>query len=480
MLKAINKYTDQQLFYAFGFFLILSSLFAVLLYNPIPLLFPVAMAFGLMVLTKPILLYYLFFFLLPFSVEIYLPNGLGTDLPSEPLMLVLTGVTLLLALTNVYKIKAAYFNHSITLILLLHVFWIVLTMLFSTNMTFSIKYLLAKIWYVLPFYFLPFFLLKSEKQFRNIFKWLAVGLFISIIYVLINHAGMSFSFDSVNKAVKPIYRNHVNYGVILVAFLPMMWYLYATSKSYKWLKLCALVLLILAIYLTYTRAAQVCIVLAVGIYWVIKLRLAKVAILFALAIGFLLVIYLSVNNRYLDMAPDYNKAIAHKKFDNLVEATYKMEDISTVERFYRWVAGFYMVKERPLLGFGPATFYSEYKSYTVTSYKTYVSDNPEKSGIHNYYLMIAVEQGIPGLIIFLCLAIWPIIKGEELFHSLQDTDTKQLVMAAIIGFVLIDIVIIINDLIEADKVGPFYFLYMSIIVYFTVNKERKNKDKNLA
>jgi len=447
---------------------------AVIAYNPLPALVPLAFVFGVFVFLKPDSLFYLFFFLLPFSIEFYLPNGLGTDLPSEPLMLVLTGLSIILFLQNIGKVKKAYFTHPISLVLILHVFWIALTSLFSTNMVFSLKFLLAKFWYIIPFYFLPFLLFKKAVQYRKIFISLGLGLFISVVYVMLRHATLGFSFDGINDAVKPIYRNHVNYGIMLTSFLPFMWYLLTTSKKYFSLKVVALIVLLIAIYLTYTRAAQAAIVLAIGIYWVIKWRLAKVAVLSSLVLGGLLVVFLSVNNRYLDMAPDYNKAVAHDKFDNLLEATYKMEDISTVERFYRWVAGMYMVKEKPLTGYGPSTFYSEYKSYTVKSYKTYVSDNPEKSGIHNYYLMTAVEQGIPGFLIFMVLALLPILIGEVTYHNTQDKSDKGLIMASIICFVLIDIVILINDLIEADKVGPFFFLSMAIVVFFSVKaKESK-------
>ena len=48
-----------------------------------------------------------------------------------------------------------------------------------------------------------------------------------------------------------------------------------------------------------------------------------------------------------------------------------------------------------------SNFYPNYQARTVRSFTTYVSDNPERSGIHNYYLMTAVEQGIPGLLVYL-------------------------------------------------------------------------------
>lgn len=474
MLLTLSKYTDQKIFWLIAAFSIFFFGLAVALYDPIPALIPVAFVFGAYVFLRPLNLYYIFFFLLPFSVEIYLPNGLGTDLPSEPLMLVLTGLSLLLFFQNINNVKKQYFTHPITLILICHLFWIGFSSFFSTNMVFSFKFLIAKFWYVLPFYFLPFLIFNKTVQIRKVFIYLGLGMFISVAYVMVRHAMLGFSFDGINTAVKPIYRNHVNYGIMLTSFLPFMWYLLTTSKKYFIIKAIALIILLAAIYLTYTRAAQAAIVLAIGIYWVVKWRLAKVAILTSLILGGALVIFLSTNNRYLDMAPDYNKAIAHDKFDNLLEATYKMEDISTVERFYRWIAGFYMIKEKPLTGYGPSTFYSEYKSYTVTSYKTYVSDNPEKSGIHNYYLMVAVEQGIPGFIIFMIMAILPILIGEITYHNTKDKGDKALVMAAIICFVLIDIVILINDLLEADKVGPYFFLSMAIVVFFSVKSKLSN------
>ena len=476
MLLTLSKYTDQKIFWLVSALSIFFFGLAVITYDPMPALVPIALVFGVYVSLRPINLFYLFFFLLPFSVEIYLPNGLGTDIPSEPLMLVLTGLSIFLFLQNLNKIKKEFFTHPITLILVLHIFWIAFTVLFSTNMVFSLKFLIAKFWYVIPFYFLPFLIFKESIQFRKVFIYLGLGLFISVAYVMVRHAALGFSFDGINDAVKPIYRNHVSYGIILISFLPFMWYLLTSSKKYYVVKLIALIILLAAIYLTYTRAAQAAIVLAIGIYWVVKWRMAKVAVFSSLFVVGLLILFLSVNNRYLDMAPDYNKAIAHDKFDNLLEATYKMEDISTVERFYRWVAGFYMIKNKPLTGYGPATFFSQYKSHTVTSYKTYVSDNPERSGIHNYYLMTAVEQGIPGFIIFMFMAILPILIGEVTYHNTRDKKDKGLIMASIICFVLIDIVILINDLLEADKVGPFFFLSMAIVVFFSVKAKEANKN----
>ena len=43
-------------------------------------------------------------------------------------------------------------------------------------------------------------------------------------------------------------------------------------------------------------------------------------------------------------------------------------------------------------GSGPGTFYPVYQHYTDNAFRTYVSDNPEQSTCHNYYLQTFAEQ----------------------------------------------------------------------------------------
>jgi len=481
MLSRISdpfSYTDHNWFYLFAAIVIVSLALAVGLYSPLPLLIPVALISALFISLYTKTFFYLFFFLLPFSVEIELPGGFGTDIPSEPLMLVLMYLCVLFFLLKAKSNLSSIVKHPISLFVILHILWIAFSSIYSTNSFFSIKFLLAKCWYVLPFYFLPLLLLNSERDYKKLFSFLLSGLLISVSYVMIRHASLGFSFDSINEAVRPIYRNHVNYGVLLVACLPYMVYLISQNKSrYRILKYIGLTVILLAIYLTYTRAAHISVFLACAVFIIIKYRLAKPALLISIAGAIGLLTFLSINNNYLNYAPEYTKAIEHKKFDNLVEATYKMEDVSTVERLYRWVAGMNMIKERPLTGFGPATFYSEYKAYTVNSYKTYVSDNPEKSGIHNYYLMTAVEQGLPGLLIFIGLCFLTIIYGERAYHLTEGEKKKALLMAAVTSFILILAVLLINDLIEADKVGPIFFISAAIIAFFSEKTRKKNENR---
>lgn len=476
ILKRNARLFDSKWTGLFALLLLLGISLSVLLYSPIPLLAPAAVIFVFFVSQNINRFYYLFFFLLPFSIELDLPGGLATDMPSEPFMILLSILGLLLMLKSMGQATTGYIRHPISLLLLIHLLWIFVTAIDSTNVLFSFKFFAAKLWYVIPFYFLPLLLFQRTEDYRQLIKCFILGLLIAVLYVMVRHGISGFSFKSINEAVRPIFRNHVNYGIMLIIGLPFMHYLWKTGGQRWTIKgPLLLIFLLAAIYLTYTRAAQICIILSVIIYFVIRFNQAKAAIVVAflgMAMG---LSFLSLNNQYLDIAPDYTKAIEHKKFDNLVEATTKMEDISTVERFYRWIAGFNMIKERPFTGFGPATFYSEYRPYTITSYKTYVSDNPERSGIHNYYLMTAVEQGIPGLTIFVAMCVLVILYGEKNYKLSKRHQDKALIMSSVICFILILVVLLINDLLEADKVGPFFFLSAAIVVFYDLQNKQKWK-----
>lgn len=411
------------------------------------------------------------FFLLvacvPLSTEMVLPNGFGTDIPTEPLMIGLMGVALVLFLGRFGQLRAAPFKHPITVLLLVHIFWVYFTTLQSDLVFTSLKFSLAKTWYVAVFYFLALYLLQKASDFRTLFWWVFWPLVATVAFVMVRHAGSGFAFDQVHKVLHPFQRNHVSYAATIAWFMPIIWYLTGTfpRRSWKWILLVLVgCWLLVADYLSYTRAAYVALMLAAGSYFLIRLRLMRVA----LGIGLLGVIvfaaFLLSSNRYLDYAPNYDTTTSHQDFGNLLEATAKGEDISTMERVYRWVAAIQMSQKSPITGFGPGNFVAFYQSYAVSSFRTYVSRNEEKSGVHSYFLLLLVEQGWPGLFFFLALSVYIFWKGEAIYHSSPTRDRKRLTMGLLMSLVVIYAFLIINDMIETDKVGTIFFLCVAGLV----------------
>lgn len=423
--------------------------------------------------------WFLLLFLMAFSVEVSLPGGLGTDLPNEPLMVLLTPIYLVYVIREARHLKGDFIRHPLSLLILLHLGWIFLTTATSGDFVISLKWMLAKTWYIIPFYFMTGSFIKTHRDAKKMMWALFVPLLLVLILTLVRHAMIGFSFEEVNYVMKPFFRNHVNYAAISVLFLPVLWFLRYDYRLFSRQRIFigfGIIVFLAAVQFSYTRAAYVTLILSIGAYFIIRFKLMRYVtglIIIGLIAG---LTHLFANNKFLDYAPDFNKTVSHTNFDNLLEATAKGEDISTMERVYRWVAGYYMVLEKPLVGFGPGSFYSQYKGYTVTSFKTYVSRNEEKSTVHCYYLLVFAEQGVPGGLIFLVLVFAVLLYGEKIYHETLLPERRRMVMAMLLVFIIIGALNLINDLIEADKVGPFFFISIAVMV----NADLRNREKKAA
>ncbi len=325
---------------------------------------------------------------------------------------------------------------------------------------------MAKAWYLATFYFLAGHLLNTEKDLRQMVWWMVPGLLLTIGWCTMRHAAYGFQFDHVNTAMWPFYRNKVMYSCLLAVVFPFLWiaarHTPRGTAAFRWLVL-AIVLCLVGIQLSYTRAAYIVIILAYFLYKILQKRLMPVALGIA-SLGLVVFLgFMSAGNRYLDFAPNYEKTVEHKQFGNLLEATYQLRDISTMERVYRWVAGFQMLKKRPALGYGPGTFTFFYEKSTISSFETYVSDNPERSGIHCYYLMTAVEQGLPGCFLFLALCAFVMLRGEKIYHRTADLGRRRMMLMAWLSFVIIALLMGMNDLVETDKVGSFFWICCAVV-----------------
>lgn len=418
----------------------------------------------------------LLFFFIPLSIEFEVGDALATDLPTEPLMVLLMGAGLVYFMANPKELKRKFIFHPITVFLLLHVAWIGISIIYSQIFIVSLKFLLAKIWYVSVFYFLTFLFLKKADDFKAPFWCLLIPLVPVIIQTLARHAMLGFDFREANHTMQPFFRNHVNYAVILVVLFPFLFFAKQWYKKGSLERLfinLSLVVFIAGIIFAYTRAAYVCLFVLPIAYYLFKYRLVKWVIGFSLITLIIGISYYATDSRYVNLAPDFEKTVYAYELNDHFAATFEGTDVSFMERVYRWVAAFHMVADKPVVGFGPGNFYNFYKYYTVDMFQTYVSDNPEKSGVHNYFLMVLVDQGIVGLVLFLLLCIAFFVIGENIYHQLSNNDkSKSLVMCLLLSQLVIMLNLLMGDLIEIDKIGTLFFMNFALLVNMDLNGER--------
>ena len=100
--------------------------------------------------------------------------------------------------------------------------------------------------------------------------------------------------------------------------------------------------------------------------------------------------------------------------------------------------------------------------------------------------MLTVDQGLPGVIIFLTLVFVALITGEKIYHRTSDRQLKQTSLMVTLSLIIILLLLIINDLIETDKVGSFFFIELAILVNLDLatkaqhsnEKKRPNRPSN--
>jgi hypothetical protein len=408
--------------------------------------------------------YFLLLLTIPFSAEIQITDALGTDFPDEPLMWYLSMLILLHFIVYRKRTMDIPVHPLIFLILVFHLIWITFSSILSHHVILSFKYLAAKLWYVAALTAGSWYCLRDKRDIMLAASILTGSMSVAILYVLSKHALHGFSFDTSNLSVEPIFRNHVNYGALLACLLPLPVAGYFLFPDHRKMYSGVIILWLAALFFSYSRGAWLAVF--TGLLTVIAMRKkilhwaagAGVALLLSACIFFI------QDNRYLEFSPNFERTIYHGDFSQHMQATYKMTDISSMERFYRWIAAVRMVDGNSLHGFGPNSFYHEYRPYAVRSFRTYVSDNPERSTVHNYFLLLLVEQGIPGLVIFSLYLAALLRVAYQWYHHTDDKVEKAIAccISAIIAMVIV--LNMLSDLIETDKIGSIFFICTGILL----------------
>ncbi|MBK7036530.1 MAG: O-antigen ligase family protein [Chitinophagales bacterium] len=449
----------------------------ILLYEPLFFLVPIAFLFAYQLILNFKTIFYLLLIVTPASIEYYSPTGFSTTLPTEPIMLVFMLTFIFYVFLKQELFDRAFISHPLTIILFIHFGWLMITTLFSADIVISLKYLLAKTWFIITFYFIGALVVKNIKDFKIVFWCLFTPTLLLVLFTLNNHMHYQFRFSEVNKTMVPFFRNHVNYAVFLALTFPFLFIASTWYKKYTWQKMVinlGKLLFLLAIYFSYTRSSWLSVAGALVAYFLIRYNklLPAAGVLIMVVIAF--VIYMLHNNKYMDYAPDYTKTIYHTHFSEHMESTMSLEDVSSAERIYRWVAAVHMIEERPYLGFGPGQFYFNYKEYTINKFETYISRNPERSTVHNYYLQVTVEQGFIGLTIWVVLLVYILYLGQKLYNRFTDKQYKYLAMVLTLSIITIIVNIALSDLIEADKIGTMFFMMMAILVNLDLMLKRNS------
>ncbi len=151
-------------------------------------------------------------------------------------------------------------------------------------------------------------------------------------------------------------------------------------------------------------------------------------------------------------------------------------DASNLERINRWNSALKMFKERPILGWGPGAYMFQYAPFQMARDKTIIStDFGEAGNAHSEYISPLVEQGVPGLLIFLIVIITTFATALKVYYKSKNTKIKLLSLISILSLSTYLIHGLLNNYLDSDKASvPFWGLIALICALDIYALDEKN------
>ncbi len=426
---------------------------------------------------------YIMVFSTPLAIslkELGYNEGLNLSLPAEPLMIGITLIYFLNELSSGITDKRIL-RHPITIIIFIQLLWIFITMLSSELPVISIKFILARLWFLTSCYFICTELFKKKKAIIYHLLFYAIALAIVAIITTVKHASYAFDEKIADWIVSPFYNDHTAYGAALAMYIPVMCgilFMKNISKLVKILCFGLLVIFIISIIISFARAGWLSLVVSLAVLVSLLLKIKFRTILFTI-IG-AVVIFLSFQAEVLMILGRNNTDSDGDITANIESMSNISTDASNLERLNRWSCALQMFEERPVLGFGPGTYQFLYAPFQKSSQKTIISTNfGDKGNAHSEYLGPLCEQGLLGALIVVALVLAVMFLGYRLVYTVKDKSMRVLTIAILMGMSTYFVHGFLNNFLDTDKASvPFWgFLAMLVCIDIYYKDEQIENEK---
>lgn len=396
------------------------------------------------------------FFLVPISVNIEeYTDSFGLFVPTEPMLF---GLMLLLVFQHIQRpvFPAFLKNNVIVWALAFYISWMFITSLTSSLPLVSLKFLLVKLWFIVPILFFGSRMFSNERNIKIFFWLFIIGMVIAMVYTLAIHASYAFGEEEGHWVMWPFFKDHTIYGALVAFIVPMLFGLYFSKKHAPLIQavlLAFIAITLIALFFSYTRAAWLSVVAALGVWGLIyfKIHFKWVASVVAV-VG--IVVFFSWTAIEQSLAKNKSEHTTENFSERIESAANVTTDASNLERINRWSCALAMFEERPIFGFGPGTYAFEYARFQEPENMTIISTNFGDGGnAHSEYLGPLAEMGVFGLLAILVLVGTLFYKGITLYINIpkEHHEIRVLVLSMILALVTYFVHGILNNYLDTDK-----------------------------
>ncbi len=409
-------------------------------------------------------------------------GGIGVSLPTEPIMVGLTVLFLFKLGIDRSTVDKRVWRHPITYVVLLQLAWMIICALASTMPMISVKFIIARIWFVVTMYFMVTRLFRDHRNVHRFLWAYMAGLAVVVIYTLNRHWQNQFDHESAHWVMTPFFKDHTGYGAILAFFLPFsLSAIGFPGYSFARRSMAGLLFLILAagLVFSYTRAAWVSLIGALGIFLIMRLRIPA----WALLIGLLTAGGIAWTQQdHITIALERNR---DESSDDLKEHVSSISNISSdasnLERINRWNSAWRMFKERPFFGFGPGTYMFQYAPFQASEDRTIISTNFGVQGnAHSEYLGPMSEQGVLGLGLMIALVLFSMVIAMRLYARMPKGPDRLLLLTTFLGLITYYLHGALNNFLDTDKAAVPFWAFTALIVLLDLKYAKDGSSVPLA
>lgn len=293
-----------------------------------------------------------------------------------------------------------------------------------------------------------------------------ISMSIAVVYTLVVHSQYSFNNQAAHWVMFPFFKDHTVYGATMAMFIPVaigFLFLKNISKFQRGLVIVINFIFLIGIIFSYTRAAWLSLVMAIGLLVLVQLKISFKAV--SISIVVFLLLFFTYQDQIVYSLSKNTQDSSENFMENIQSMTNISSDASNLERLNRWNSAIYMFKERPMFGFGPGTYQFNYGIFQKSSDKSIISTNDGSLGnAHSEYLGPLSEQGLFGMLTFLAIVIGVSIYALNLHRRLPKGDMKTIVLMTYLGLFTYYIHGVLNNYLDTDKASVPFWGFTAIIV----------------
>jgi len=410
--------------------------------------------------------------------------GLSTDvdlsIPTEPFM---AGVLLLLPIYQFYGkiIDKKVLTHPVTIVIFLQVAWMAFTCITSQMPLVSIKYLIARLWFIATAYFMMSYLFKKKDE--NVFKYLwlyIIPLTAVSAYITIQHAAYNFDEHIADWIPSPFYNDHTAYGAALAMYVPVLiglLFMKRYNAAQKTILAVCLAVILTGVVFSYARAAWLSLMVAAALTLVLYVKIKfKTIVVTAVSTAVLFFVF---QTQIIILLNQNSTASGGDASQDLESVTNIKTDDSNLERINRWSCAIKMFQQRPLVGWGPGTYMFQYAPFQKNSERSLISTNAGTNGnAHSEYLGPLSEQGILGIVWVIALLFTVLNTGFRVVYNNKNKTQRTLAVLLLTGLITYFVHGFLNNFLDTDKLSIPFWGFIAALVYLD-NKQKEDNHNQI-